>query len=597
MDRRLDAVGIVNAPQFDPAVSAQLAAGIILSLEDGAFIRRWPKLSDAERSAIGAPGFDRFRKLTPEIGKVSLRAERGAAMLQEAIDAGHAGDTAPMRTDMGNASRLAQRHGENLRYIYEFKKWIVFHRGRWLFDEDGAVMRMAKDTARSIFAEAAKAKDLEEQKQLASWAASSQSLTRASAMIELAKSEPGIPITSCQLDRDPFLLGVENGVVDLRTARLRPARRDDYITKSAHVEYIEGATCPTWEKFFGRIFDGNTALIDFMQRALGYSLTGDTGEQCLFLPHGGGANGKSTLLDAVRAIMGDYATTSSTDLLMAKQAGAATNDIARLRGARLVATIETEDGRRMAEGLVKQLTGGDMIAARFLFAEFFEFKPAFKIWLAANHKPVIRGDDYAIWRRIMLIPFNVTIPPSERDKTLTDKLIAESPGILQWLIRGCLDWQRRGLLPPPEVLAATENYKSDMDTTGQWIAECCLVAAHATAKAGALYTSYKNWITHNGGFPLSNNRFAMKLGERGFSKDRSSTVVYRGIGIRDTWDTWDTSSVSSPMHTRAREGYGNASQVSQASQVSGIDGSERAPTTCTRCAGEGCRWCATEGRP
>jgi putative DNA primase/helicase len=502
-------------------------------------------------------------------------------------------DGAPlMRTDMGNATRLVQRHGKNLRYIHEFKKWVVFHTVRWLFDEDGAVMRMAKDTARSIFAEAAKAKNPEEQKQLAAWAAASQSLAKASAMIELAKSEPGVPIASCQLDRDPFLLGVQNGVVDLRTGQSRQAQRDDYITKMAHVDYIQGATCPTWEKFLSRIFSEKTALIDYMQRALGYSLTGDTGEQVIFLPHGGGANGKSTLLDTIRTIMGDYATTSSTDLLMTKQAGAATNDVARLRGARLVATIETEDGRRMAEGLVKQLTGGDMIAARFLFAEFFEFKPQFKIWLAANHKPVIRGDDYAIWRRIHLIPFTVTIPPDQRDKSLTARLIAESAGILQWLIRGCLEWRRIGLTPPSEVLAATAEYKTEMDVFGKWIEECCLIAAHATAKGGALYASYKHWIDENGGFPLSSNRFATKLGERGFCKEKSGFVVYRGIGILDTSDTSDTFAQSSLYNPSRREGYGKVSKVSKVSEKTG--GTSSISTACPRCNGEGCARCTTE---
>ncbi|MDP2826697.1 MAG: phage/plasmid primase, P4 family [Sulfuritalea sp.] len=493
-----------------------------------------------------------------------------------------------MRTDMGNGSRLAHRHGASLRYIHEFKKWIVFHRGRWLFDEDGAVMRLAKDTARSIFAEAARAPDLVEQKDLAQWAATSQSLARATAMIELAKSEPGIPIASCQLDRDPFLLGVENGVVDLRTGQLRQARRDDYITKLARVEFKEGAGCPTWEKFLGRIFSKNVSLIEFMQRALGYSLSGDTGEQCLFLAHGGGANGKSTMLDAVRAILGDYASTSSTDLLMTKQAGAATNDVARLRGARLVATIETEDGRRMAEGLVKQLTGGDMIAARFLFAEFFEFKPAFKIWLAANHKPVIRGDDYAIWRRIRLIPFNVTIPPDERNKTLTATLIAEAPGILQWMIRGCLDWQRIGLMPPPEVLAATEGYKNEMDLLGQWIAECCLIAPHANVKGGALYANYKRWAQENGGYPLSNPKFAMKLVERGFRKETSGTVTYYGIGILEGLEGLEGFSQPSPSAPRVHGGYGNCLQPSKPSG--------KGSATCPSCAGEGCQWCIG-GRP
>jgi putative DNA primase/helicase len=446
-------------------------------------------------------------------------------------------------TDVGNARRLVNLHGRDLRYIPEFRKWLVWNGGRWLMDEDGEIMRRAKDTAAAIYIEARNASEAGDQgmaDRLASHAGRTQSANRIKAMIELAQSEPGIPVRTTELDQDNYLLGVTNGVINLRTGSLREPRQEDHLTKQAHVLYDPNAKAPLFLAFLDRIMGGNRALVDFLQRAIGYSLTGDTGEQCLFFLYGSGANGKSTLLNAIKEALGDYAMQCPAETLMVKQGGGIPNDIARLRGARFVATSETEDGRRFAESMIKQLTGQDTIAARFLFAEYFEFAPNFKIWLGANHKPVIRGDDYAIWRRIRLVPFIVTIPPEERDTSLPAKLKDEYPGILAWAVQGCLKWQRQGLNPPPEVLAATEEYKSEMDLIGKWIEECCITTPHATAKAGALYGSYKRWVEDNGGFPLSSTKFGLKLGDRGFAKEKSGTVVYRGIGLLDTSDSWES---------------------------------------------------------
>ena len=447
-------------------------------------------------------------------------------------------------TDMGNALRLVNLHGRDLRYIPEFRKWLVWDGGRWLMDEDGEIMRRAKNTASAIYLEAKNAAEASEQgmaDKLASHASKTQSANRIKAMIELAQSEPGIPVRTTELDQDNYLLGVTNGVINLRTGALREPRQEDHITKQAHVAYEPNAQAPLFIAFLKRIMGGNQALVDFIQRAIGYSLTGDTGEQCLFFLHGSGANGKSTLLNAIKELLGDYAMQCPAETLMVKQSGGnIPNDIARLRGARFVATSETEDGRRFAESMIKQLTGGDVIAARFLFAEYFEFTPNFKIWLGANHKPVIRGDDYAIWRRIRLVPFTVTIPPEERDKNLPEKLRNEYPGILAWAVQGCIAWQSQGLNPPPEVIAATDEYKSEMDLIGMWIEECCVTVPHATAQASVLYGNYKRWVEDNGGYPLSSTKFGLKLGDRGFPKEKSGTVVYRGIGLLDTSDSPDS---------------------------------------------------------
>ena len=471
-------------------------------------------------------------------------------------------------TDVGNAMRLVSLHGSDLRYVPEFKKWLVWDGGRWLIDEVGEIMRRAKDTAAAIYVEAKNASQAGEQPmadKLASHAGRSQAVLKLKAMIELAQSEPDIPARTTELDNNNYLLGVANGVINLKTGALREPRREDLITKRALVAYDPDTQAPLFLAFLDRIMGGNAALIGFIHRAVGYSLTGTTDEQCLFFLHGSGQNGKSTLLTAIKELLGDYAMQCPAETLMVKQGGGIPNDIARLRGARMVATSETEDGRRFAETMIKQLTGQDTIAARFLFAEYFEFIPNFKIWLAANHKPVIRGDDYAIWRRIRLIPFAVTIPPEEKDGKLPDKLRAEYPGILAWAVQGCLEWQRQGLNPPPEVLAATEEYKSEMDLIGKWIEECCITAPYATAKASALYGNYKRWVEDNGGFPLSSTKFGLKLGDRGYQKEKSGTVVYRGIGLLDTSDSWDGFSGSTHDTPYTSRDSGKPSQPSKLS--------------------------------
>lgn len=436
-------------------------------------------------------------------------------------------------TDLGNAQRFVVRHGANARYIPEFKKWITWDGARWLFDEDGEVVRLTKETALSIYTEALAETDDARRATLGKWATNTEGERRLKAIIELAKTEPGVPVHVSELDRAEWLLGVTNGVLDLRTGALRMPSRADYITKMAHVEFVTEATCPEWLKFLDRVFSGKATLIEFMQRAAGYSLTGSTAEQCLFLLWGGGANGKSTLVNTLRSALGDYSTQADAATFMARDRSGASNDIARLRGARLVAAVETEDGQRLAESLVKQLTGQDTIAARFLYGEHFEFVPAFKLWLAANHKPVIRGDDWAIWRRIHLVPFTVQIPEAERDKDLPEKLRAELPGVLNWALEGCRAWQEQGLAPPDEVKAATAEYRREMDVMQDFIDECCVVRADARVGATVLYQTYRSWTEEAGLHAMSQQRFGRKVAERGFEKVKTPRIEYHGVGIMD----------------------------------------------------------------
>lgn len=436
-------------------------------------------------------------------------------------------------TDMGNGERLARYHGEDLHYIFPWKKWLVWDGRRWHTDDTGEIDRRAKLTALTILFEAGKCPKEAICVALSEWATKSQSVFRRKAMIESARSEDGIPILPNALDADPWLLNVANGTIDLRTGKRREHRRADLLTKISPVRYDPDATCPTWDAFLERIMAGNADLIAFLQRAVGYSLTGSTREQCFFVLHGSGANGKSTLLEAVRHLLADYAQRVPTETLMVKKyGGGIPNDVARLRGARFATASETELGRRLAESLVKELTGGDTIAARFLYGEYFEFVPQFKLWLSTNHKPQIRGTDDAIWRRVRLVPFGVTIPPAEQDRDLGEKLAAELPGILAWAVQGCLDWQRQGLNPPREVIDATNAYRAEQDVIGGFLAQRCVQAVRVFVSVANLYAAYSKWTAAQGIETLSGRFFGDALAERGFVRAKRRHVRgWKGIGL------------------------------------------------------------------
>ena len=282
--------------------------------------------------------------------------------------------------------------------------------------------------------------------------------------------------------------------------------------------------------------EGDEARVTYLQRAIGYSLTGDTSERALFVLHGKGKTGKSTLLAVVSELVGDFAMRTPTETLMHKQNEGIPNDIAKLRGARFVFASEGEDGKRLAESLIKDLTGEDRIAARFMRQEWFEFTPTFKIWFSTNHRPVIRGTDDAIWGRVKLIPFNVRFSPAEqRPKyVVLAEFRAELPGILAWAVRGCLAWQKDGLKEPEAVRAASVEYRADMDTLGAWMVDECMEIPFATQGAASLYENYKHWTENNGEKPVTNKAFAAQLAERGFQKKRMTKgVSYSGIRLKD----------------------------------------------------------------
>jgi putative DNA primase/helicase len=365
------------------------------------------------------------------------------------------------------------------------------------------------------------------------WALKSEAAPRLSAMIALAESEPTIPVLPYQLDADPWLLNCLNGTIELRTGTPRAHRREDLLTKLCPVEYDAQATCPRWIAFLSDVMAGNQALISYLQRAVGYSLTGSVEEQCLFFPHGTGQNGKSTFLGVLQAMLGDYAMQAIPELLIVRGNEQHPTERADLFGKRFVATIEVESGKRLAEALVKQLTGGDRIRARRMREDFWEFEPTNKIWLAANHKPLIRGQDYAIWRRIKLIPFTVKIADEKKDPTLPEKLKGELPGILAWAVRGCQEWQRIGLAEPAEVTQAVHAYQAEMDTIGQFLRDCCVLRperADIKTQSSILHEAFCKW---SGDYNVSQKAFSERLLELGYTKKEGGDgrMYWLGIGL------------------------------------------------------------------
>jgi putative DNA primase/helicase len=339
--------------------------------------------------------------------------------------------------------------------------------------------------------------------------------------------------TSNDVDKDPWLFNVGNGTIDLKKGVFREHCREDMITKIAQVSYDGEAECPAWKQFIREIMDYKPELIEFLQTAAGWALTGDTSEQVMFILFGSGANGKSTFLNVLMKLMGDYGISASTETFMKKNGDQISNDIARLRGARFVVTSEAEEGRRLSEPLIKLITGTDAMTARFLYGEFFEFTPTFKIFMASNHKPVIRGTDLGIWRRIKLIPFTTTIAPEKQDKHLEQKLLEEKPGILNWLIEGAQRWFEKGLAAPVVITSATEEYRNEMDVLGAFIKDCCIQSPGVSVRAREIFKSYLDWCEENNEHACSERFLATQLKELGLEKGRTAEArFWKGIMLR-----------------------------------------------------------------
>ena len=433
----------------------------------------------------------------------------------------------PAFSDDALALRFAERHANDLRFVAAWSKWLSWTGKRWEFDETLAAFDKSRAICREAAADCNKSK-------IAVALASGKTVA---AVDKLAKADRRIAATIDQWDADPWLLNTPDDVVDLRTGRTRAHRADDYMTKITAVG--PRGDCPRFLAFLNRITGGDAALVSYLQRVLGYALTGVTREHALFFAYGTGANGKSVLLSTVAGILGEYHRTAPIETFVASNGDRHPTDLAGLRGARLVTATETEEGRRWAEARIKQLTGGDTVSARFMRQDFFEYRPAFKLVIAGNHKPSLRSVDEAIRRRFHMIPFAVTIPADERDVELVEKLKAEWPGILAWLIEGCLEWQAEGLRPPQAVLEATDAYLSAEDAIAAWIDDRCEPRAGAWELSSALFQSWSAWATAAGENPGNSKRFAQALETRGFSPSRKMFGRgFEGLRLVSESDGW-----------------------------------------------------------
>ncbi len=433
--------------------------------------------------------------------------------------------------DTGNAQRFVDLFGDKVRYCYTDKRWLWYDGRKWCTDMTGAVKRLADKAVACMSAELKvyEQTDADEGTDMAKafekHMKSSRSNKSKNAMLNEVMHH--VPILPSQLDRYKAVLNTPGGVIDLKSGALAPHDPKNYFTKITAVEYSENADCPRWTAFLDDIFGGDKDLIRYVQKAVGYSLTGATSEQCAFFLYGTGRNGKSTFLDIIRDIFGDYAANIQPETIMVRnsQGSAINSDIARLKGARLVTSVEPNEGVRINEGLLKQLTGDDTVTARKLYGDEFEFKPEFKLWMATNHKPVIRGTDTGIWRRIHMIPFTVQIPEEKIDRRLKYKLSAELTGIFRWAVEGCLLWQKEGLKMPRAVLEEVREYRREMDVISAFVEDKCTVGKGLSVKSSQLFAAYLNWAEQNNEYRMSSTKFGMELAKR-FEKVRTRGGIY-----------------------------------------------------------------------
>lgn len=443
-------------------------------------------------------------------------------------------------TDMGNAERFADKFGDVVRYCSKLGKdgvWLIWDGRRWQADEKLKIHGMAKQIVPDIYADAQLANYKADKERLFEWAIRTEGLGVRNNMVKDAR--PALAIAAEELDTHPWLLNVKNGTIDLRTGKLQPHAQTDYLTKMLQIEYDENAKCEAWIEFINTAQWDKQEMIDYLQKAVGYSLTGDTGEKCMFILHGPKDTGKSTFVEMMQMLLGEYAVKIQTQTLMWRREKQQSNDIATLKGARFVHASEAEEHERLAEAQIKEMTGGDTITARFLHAEFFQFQPEFKLWLSTNHKPKASNDE-ALWSRLKLIPFTYQIAEDQKDRKLKQKLKAELPGILKWAIDGCLKWQAEGLSSTADIAKATGQYRQEMDTIGHFLADCCEIDDPSTpgyvTAAKDLYNAYKQWCIEAGERPDSQRALGLKLKDRGLQNEMITSGSCKGrtewLGIR-----------------------------------------------------------------
>lgn len=440
-------------------------------------------------------------------------------------------------TDTGNAHRLQDRFGTIIRYSYNRKKWFFWEGKVWEADNSGEVKKLADMICDDIKKEAIMEEDEKTQADLLRWSIKTASSKGKEAMIKECQHLPGIPIMQDELDSYVDYINCRNGIVNLRNGELIPHDSNFLMTKMCNADYDTSGKQPElWLSFLQDVTNGDAKLQEYIQRCVGYSLTGSTSEQCAYFLYGIGNNGKSTFLDTMADLLGGYSANTQPETIMMKKWGSdsANSDVARLKGARFVTSEEPTEGVRLNEGLLKQLTGGSKVTCRFLYGDEFEYTPEFKIWIATNHKPVIRGTDLGIWRRIKLIPFEVNIPKEKVDKNLKQKLKKEFPQILRWAVEGCMKWRKYGIEEPQCVTDAVKEYKQEMDLLAGFLEQCIEIDYDCDEKvpAAELFRTYIRWAKENNEYEMSSKKFFSEISKKLPEKGRNSSgIFYKNIRI------------------------------------------------------------------
>lgn len=436
--------------------------------------------------------------------------------------------------DTGNAERLFDNYGNFLKYSYVDKKWLYYRDGKWNYDNIGEICRVVDSSLALMKNEDSLWAEHEGGIYYDSFKKHQKKVRSNNAKKAMIKElEHYVPILPKNMDTDKMIVNCKNGIIELRKGELIPHDINKFMTKMLNVPYEKNSPKPElWLNFLNDIFAGDRELIRYIQKAAGYSMSGLTSEQCVCFLYGTGRNGKSTFLEILRYIMGDYATNIQPETIMVKHSASGVNsDIARLKGARFVTTVEPNEGMRINEGLLKQLTGDDIVTARKLYGDEFEFKPEFKLWMATNHKPIIRGTDTGIWRRIHIIPFTVSIPIEKVDKNLKYKLKAELPAILYWMAEGFKIWQSEGLNMPKVMLDAVAEYRHEMDVISAFTDACC--SKGGEVKASALYAAYSKWTGENNEYRMSSTKFGTEMTKRYERYKKRDGWYYKNIQLSE----------------------------------------------------------------
>lgn len=508
-------------------------------------------LGDVARSAGGAGANDpALRAELAGLIRAQFKEITGTPLslvdLRRAMSAGTGvAMTLPERramSEFGNAERMLDRYGDGLRYVPELECWYNWTGTYWRRAASVELEHLAKETVRALPEEAHDIDSDDARTAFLKFCAASQRARMVDNMVRLAQSDPRVVVSVSDLDRHAYLLGVGNGAVDLRTGALVPPSPDSYITTITSIEYDPSASAPLFEQTVADVFFNNREMIQFFQRLIGYSLLGCPNEDVLVIPHGSGSNGKSTVLGVIREVLGAHARMASADTFLASRsqgstAGGPREDVLRLRGARFVYVSEPEEGSELREGLIKSMTGGEALPARGIHAKAtVEVQPTWTVFMPTNHRPIVKGDDHGIWRRLMLVPFtrnfdhDLTI---EKDAKRADKLRAEAVGVLAWCVRGALEYQRLGLAAPTDVRQAREEYRSDMDLLEEWIGECCNLSEVAVDSNTRLWASWASFAQERGElrYIASSKSLARRLAQRGFESLKDCSGV-RGRGMR-----------------------------------------------------------------